>query len=281
MLLFVAAFPLAAGAQWRLEADGHRVYDDNLSRAQRSEDILDDSAWTGRVALARRLALGDWDASVHVEGRAERYDEFSGLDRLALGLGGSARRKLGLGLTAPWLGLSASVLRDRYDQEVRDGTRLALAATLGKRFSERLELSAGAGYDRREQRKDLATTPVSGKPFSLQGRSLSLNGNYAFTDRLLLLASAARRQGDVVSSTRRNFQIFTESSAIADDPAFGPDFIAYRLSGARTHSYSLGLSWELWRRATIDAFATRSDTKARGGLDYDSNGYSVAFGYRY
>jgi hypothetical protein len=100
------------------------------------------------------------------------------------------------------------------------------------------------------------------------------------TERALLKASAGARQGDVVSSTRRNFQIFVESAAIANDPAFGPDFIAYRLSGARTRIYTVGVSWALGRRASIDGELLRHETKARGGLDYDGNIYSISLVYR-
>lgn len=278
--LLAAVLPLSAAAQWTLDAEGARIHDDNPSNAQRRSDIVDDGAWAGRAALGRRLELGEWDAMLRAEARARRYDRYSGLDHLALGLGASGRRKLGLGLTAPWVAAAAEVFSESHDARVRDGGRGSMSASLGKRIDERLELELSAIYDRRVQRHDLPSSQLPGRPFSLQGRSVSLRGSYALTGRALLVARAAGRRGDVVSSTRRNFQIFTESNAIADDPAFGPDYIAYRLSGARTAAYSLGLSWELSRRFSADAFVVRSDTKARGGLDYDGAVYSVSLVYR-
>ena len=84
-----------------------------------------------------------------------------------------------------------------------------------------------------------------------------------------------------MSSTRRNFAIFVESDAIANDPAFGPDFIAYRLTGARSEWYSLGLSWALGRQASINASVLTDRVKPHGNLQYRGDVYSVALVYRH
>ena len=280
LALLATAVPLTAAAQWTFDAEGARVYDDNLSRAQRESDIARDRAWTARAAIGRLFSIGDGDAAVRAEFRGARYDHYSGLDHHALGVGAGWRRKLGLGLTAPWLAFDASVLAEDYETQVRDGHRADASVTLGKRFDERVEVSLRAAYDRRSQSDDLAVVPgISGQPFSLQGRSLSLKGSYAFSDRGLVFLSAGMRHGDVVSSTRRNLEIFSESAAIASDAAFGPDFIAYRLTGARTRTWSVGLSWTLGRRVALEAALARDQTAARGGLDYDGNIYSFSLVY--
>lgn len=279
VLLVAAGIPLAAAAQWTFDAEGTRVYDDNLSNAQRDSDIIRDRAWTGRAAFGRSFAVEEWDASVRAEARGARHDRYSGLDHVGLGMRAGARRKLGIGLTAPWIAADAAVSEERFDERIRDGLRSSLSLALGKRFHQRLEGSVRAAYDRRSQRHDRPTTDLSGRPFSLQGRSISLHGSYALTEQALLFANTGWRRGDVVSSTRRNSQIFRQSAAIANDPAFGPDFIAYRLSGARTWSGSAGLSWALGRRASVDAALTRHQTRARGGLDYDGNVYRIALVY--
>jgi hypothetical protein len=276
----VALFPLRAAAQWTFDADLTRLYDNNLSRAQRESDIIRDRAWTARAALGRVFSFDTWDTSVRGEARGARHDNYSGLDHAALGLGAGARRKLGLGLTAPWLAADATLLRERYDEDVRDGDRALASLTLGKRFNERLDTSISASYDWRHQSHDLPTTGLSGRPFSVQGRSLAVRGSFALTDQALLLASAGTRRGDVTSSTRRNSQIFRESDAIANDPAFGPDFIAYRLTGARSDWYSLGLSWALGRQASINASVLTDRVKPHGDLRYRGDVYSVALVYR-
>ena len=279
--LVLAALPAAAVAQWTFDAEAARVYDDNLSRAQRDSDIIRDHALALRGALGRRFVVADGDLVLRGEARAARYDDYPGLDHAALGVGAAWRRKLGLGLTAPWLAADAAFFAEDYDEPVRDGSRAALSLELGRRFGPRFDASLTAAYDWREQRDDFATVPgISGRPFSLQGRSLALRGSFAFDERLLAFASVAVRHGDVVSSTRRNRQIFDESAAIADDPAFGPDFIAYKLTGASTSSYTVGLSWALGTKASLDAAVTADRTRAHGGLDYDGNVYSVSLVYR-
>ena len=281
LLGLLAAVPLTAAAQWVVEADAARTSDDNLSRAQRPADIIRDRAFTARGVLGRAFVLGEGDASVQAELRAARHDNYEGVDHQALGAGASWRRKLGLGLVAPWLALEASLLAEDYETRVRDGHRSGAAVVVGKRFDERLEGSLRAAYDRREQREEFPTVPgVSGRPFSLQGRSLTLRGSYAFSAQGLAYAAAGIRHGDVVSSTRRNPDIFRETDALAPDPAFGADFIAYRLTGARTRSWSAGLSWAIGRRAAVDATVSRDLTSARGGLDYDGNLYSLSLVYR-
>ena len=72
----------------------------------------------------------------------------------------------------------------------------------------------------------------------------------------------------------------SNSAAIAPDPAFGPDDVAYRLTGARTLSLGAGLAYELSKRASLEAFLSTDDTRARGGLDYDVQRISVSYAYR-
>ena len=278
--LMCVALPLNAQAQWTLDAEAARIYDNNLSRAQKESDITRDRAWTAKAALGRIFSFDNWDTSLRGEARGARQDHYSGLDHVALGVGAGARRKLGLGLTAPWLAADATLLRERYDENVRDGDRALASLTLGKRFDERLDTSISASYDRRHQAHDLPTGSLSGRPFSVQGRSLVLRGSFALTDQALVFAAAGWRQGDVTSSTRRNSQIFRESAAIANDPAFGPDFIAYRLTGARSEWYSLGLSWALGRQASINASVLTDRVKPHGDLRYRGDVYSVALVYR-
>jgi hypothetical protein len=164
---------------------------------------------------------------------------------------------------------------------VRNVYRYGAAVSLGKRFNERLDGAVGFAYDRREQRNDYPVVPgIPGDPFSLLSRTLFATASVALAPRTTLLASASGRNGDVVSSTRRNLQIFSASSAIALDPAFGPEYIAYRLSGASTRSLGAGLAYDLSRRASLEAFVSAEVTHARDGLDYDRRVLSLTYAYR-
>jgi len=285
LLLGVAALmvSVSARAQWSSQLEAGYLYDDNFSRAQRSEDKIRESALFGRGLLTRDFALGaDTDAHVGLEGRLTRYSPSTGASFAGIGLLAGARRKLGLGATAPWVALDASGGYENAREDVRDAYRYSLSATVGKRFTPALEASVGFAYDRRVQR-DAAEEQVPGygtKPFSVQGRSWFARASYALGERAALIGAAALRRGDVVSSTRRNFGIYTASNAIADDPALGPDFYAYRLSGARTASLTGGISWALDARSALEGTVTKDDTTVGGGLDYRAVIFALTYVYR-
>ena len=284
-LISVAALVLAAPAhaQWSSQFEAGYLYDDNLSRAQRPEDKIRDSALIARALLTRDFVLGaDTDSHIGLDGRITRYSASHGASFVGLGLVAGARRKLGLGRTAPWVALDASASYEDAREDVRDAARYGLSATAGKRFTPELEASAGFAYDRRVQREaEEEEVPGYGvKPFSLQGRSVFARASYALGERAALIGALALRHGDVVSSTRRNFGIFTASNAIADDLALGSDFYAYRLSGARTTSLSGGISWSLNPRSALEATLTKDDTAVRGGLDYRAVIFALTFVHR-
>jgi hypothetical protein len=276
----LALLPGGAQAQWRSQFEAAFVHDSNLSRAQVAPDKVRDMALIAGARLARIYAVGDdADLSVGADARLTRYNKSHGASFASLGAIAGWRRKLGLGLTAPWIALDGSAALEDAREDIRDGMRYVLSAAAGKRFTRELEASAGVAYDRRVQREGYEEEEpgYGGKPFSIQGRSLFARANYALGERATLIGAAALREGDVVSSTRRNFAIFGASNAIADDPAFGPDFIAYRLSGARTRTLTGGLSWQLGPRSTLDATLTRDDTRVGGGLDYDAVIFALTF----
>lgn len=268
------AVSCGAHAQWSRQFEAGLVHDTNLSRAQNAEDQIKDTALVARAALTRAFPIADYaDGTVGVDARLTRYTRSHGASFASLGANVSARRKLGLGLTAPWIAVGGSAAYEDAREDIRDAMRYAVSLSAGKRFTPDLDGSAGFAYDRRVQRKgyveeDEDLPGYSGKPFSLQGRSIFGRLNYALGERAGLIGAAALRRGDVVSSTRRNFAIFTGSNAIADDPALGADFIAYRLSGASTRSLTGGISWSLATRTALEATLTKDDTTVRGGLDY-------------
>jgi len=285
LLLGVALLVLSAPAraQWSSQLEAGYLHDDNLSRAQRSEDKVRASALFARGLLTRDFALGaDSDGHVGLEGRLNRYSPANGASFAGAGLLAGARRKLGLGAMAPWVALDASGGYESAREDIRDAYRYAASATLGKRFTPQLEASAGFAYDRRVQR-EAAEEEVPGygtKPFSIQGRSWFARASYALGERAALIGAGSLRRGDVVSSTRRNFGIFTASNAIADDPALGADFYAYRLSGARTKSLTGVLSWALDARSALEGTVTKDDTSVGGDLDYRAVILSLTYVYR-
>src|SRR3954466_453085 len=155
LLLGVAALmvSVSARAQWSSQLEAGYLYDDNFSRAQRSEDKIRESALFGRGLLTRDFALGaDTDAHAGLEGRITRYSPSNGASFAAIGLLAGEGRKLGLGATAPWIALDASGGYENAREDIRDAYRYSASGTLGKRFTPALEASVGFAYDRRVQR---------------------------------------------------------------------------------------------------------------------------------
>jgi hypothetical protein len=121
---------------------------------------------------------------------------------------------------------------------------------------------------------------ISGKVFDLRGRSAYVRAGYAATDVLQLGAHIEVRRGDVVSSTRRNLEIFEASSAIARDPTFGDDFFAYRLRGT-TETITANASWALDARSSLNLAYAAERTRAYDDLDYRSYRVDFSYAYRY
>ncbi|HTT09815.1 MAG TPA: hypothetical protein VMG60_02905 [Burkholderiaceae bacterium] len=116
----------------------------------------------------------------------------------------------------------------------------------------------------------MAVVPgISGEVFDLQAHQAGVRTEYAATDHLSIAGAFDYRRGDVASTTQRNFTIFTNSTAIALDPVFGPGAVGYRLY-AITQAWRLGISYAVGRSGSINVGMERWISRAHGGLDYDN-----------
>jgi len=269
-------------AEWFADAGAAFVHDDNVSRAQRATDIRSDHALVAHASAGHYVQLTDrTGATLAASMRREQFAHYAGLSHFAVGPSASIRTKLGLGADAPWVRLGASALRLEYDNDVRTGWLFALAAAAGVRVHERVDLRAELRLERRlADRKEQLVTGVSGAAFDLDGAAVVLGADFTLTRDTLVSAAYTYRKGDVVSSTRRNRDVFVASDAIARDPAFGPDIIAYRLD-ARSHVFELGVSQALGSRLSANFGVARSLTYGRGGNDYYGTAVSASLIYAF
>jgi hypothetical protein len=280
--LLVAGISAPATAEWLLDADAGVLYDSNLNRAHKSADVRADGAFTLNAAGGSYYALSGADGlTLTANGRSEIYHRFHGLNLLSLGGTALYRHKFGLGYAAPWIVLAASASHDNYRDNIRDSDRAELRAELGKRFTESFDAAFGGRVERRYAKTDAPVVPgISGKVFDLRGRSAYVRAGYAVSDQLLLGVELAVRRGDVVATTRRDFQIFVVSDAIAPDPTFGSDFFAYRLCGT-TDTAKLTASWALDNRSSLNLAYADERTDATGGIIYRSHSANLVFAWRY
>lgn len=277
------ACALSTRAEWTFDAGAGYQYNSNLTRARDAPDRRPDRALTFEVAVARHEVLGGYDSLAYgVELRGEAHDRYRGLDLLGIAASVSYRRKFALGLTAPYGTIAATVSRDDYRVDVRDGKRLDLRIEVGRRFSESLDVGAGVAYDRRDAATDIPIVPgISGALFDLRGYTAFVRADHALDERWMVGARVAWRRGDVESTSRRSRAVFLVSDAIADDPAFGdPLLFGYRFRGT-TRSLGATLSYALSDRAAIHVAYLDERTRAAQDLRYGSRIASAAFGYRF
>jgi hypothetical protein len=279
----LAAPPGAARAEGIFDAEGAVLHDNNLSRAVSASDIVSDTAMTLAASGGWLFAPGDRDAfTLSGDLRAAAFSRFHGLNNVALGGTASWSRKLGLGALVPWIRLSASLAGERYGEDARDGQRGSVALRAGQRLSEALQLSGGGSFERYRADNATAVVPgISGDAFSLEGRTLFARVDYALGDRWSAFAGVAARFGDVTASTRLNFQIFQYSNAIALDPAFGGDYIAYRISGTTTWDFLAGVSLALGNSSSVNLAVTRALTYAADDIQYQSTRINASLIYSY
>jgi hypothetical protein len=272
----------AIAAETGGEATVAAAYDSNVTRAQLRDDIRADSHVEATGTVTLRWPVGDADAATLGAGlRGAQYLRYERLSYAALEASAGWQRKLGLGLTAPWIAASALIAHEAYRETARDSDRLAVQLTVGQRFSERLDASLGYVYDRRYARHDDVLVPgISGAVWDLVGNSVFARAGYAATDRWQLQAGYAWRRGDVVATTHRGVAIFLASDAIAESDAFGAEFYDYRLRGT-TQSADAGASYALGDHAALDFTYAYAHTSAAQGLHYQNHVIGAAWTYRY
>lgn len=248
-------------------------FDDNVTRAQLERDIKGDMALVVSAATGTGYRLTDYSKlalTVALSGSA--YRRYDGLNNVNAGLEAAYRWKFGLGPYVPELHLSGAATRLEYRDAARDGWLYSGQFGIAKRLSDRAGLRLAYQV---EQRKSDAVgarilPAIAADVFDLTSHNLSLGGDYSLSQKYVFSAGYTLRDGDVVSTTLRNFPIFLASSAIAGDSVFGPQRYAYKMQ-ALTRGLSLGLSRVIGGQASFTLGYEHLDSRAEGGIDYQSN----------
>jgi len=259
------------------------VHNTNLTRAAGVQDRRPDTALSAAGTFARYEALSGYDGvTVALDLRGEVYDRYSGLDFAGIGASASYRRKLGLGVTAPYVLVAAAIGYDDYRVDVRDGHRVDARVELGRRASASTDVAAGLTYDRRHARSDVPIVPgISGAIFDLRGYGAFARVDHALDAQWLFGARVGVRRGDVESTAQRSRAIFEASDAIAEDPAFrDPSLFGYRLPGT---TVSLGgtISYAIDDSSALTFSYLDERTRAAQGLDYRSSIANLSFAHRF
>lgn len=285
-LILAAASP-AVSAEWFLDTGVEYTFDDNLPRAKIGVDIESDHMVELDASAGWYQQLTDkLGATLSADISAEQFARFDDLSNMSYDLSASLNQKLGLGVNVPRVRLAGFFGYHNFRHDPRDGWHYGFSGSVSKRVTERLDLTLAADYEKRWS-DDVFTIPIVLQRFGQRGDAwdteaygVSLTGTLSITERLSAYASYKRRDGDVVSSTQRDFVAIVVSDATAFDRVFGDDKVAYRLE-ANTDIFSFGLSWAIGGHASVGAGYQRIEADGRGPNDYSNDIASINLLYVY
>jgi hypothetical protein len=281
VLVIFCAAPVTALADWTLGAAASVSHDDNVGNAQNYDDKVSDYAATANISLFQLIPLGDFSLSVGGDLAGEAYDRLTGLNNASIDASVSLKKKWGLGAFAPWARAQLSLGRADYQDVYRDATIARASLELGKRLDERLNLTVKYFFERRAATAGEELLPgLSSDVFSQNGHNFLANAEYALSERISLNLGTLLRHGDVVSTTLSpGYGIYESSSAVADDPTFGPNAYAYKLTGT-TYGVRLGAEFSVTVHSSIGLGFQRLETHAQGGNNYSNSMPEVTWNYR-
>jgi hypothetical protein len=281
-LIVLGALPYAARSDWTLGAEAGVRHDNNVGNAQSSSDIVGDSTINARLSIFQLFPMGEsYSVTVGGELNGEAFRKLTGLNNGSFDGTLALKKKWGLGAFAPWARAGVSVGRSSYDDSYRNAWHYRATLASGRRVDERWNLWAEYAFDRRAASPRGEEVPgLSGDAFSQDSHNLAANVEYSLNDRTSLALGLLARHGDVVSTTGGSAKIYYASRALADDPAFGPDAYAYKLTGT-TYGYRVGIDYAPTPHSLLGCGFERLDTHADGGNRYTKSVPEITWNYRF
>lgn len=279
-LIALGATPYAAHGDWVVAAQAGVRHDDNVGNAQNQSDIVGDSALDARLSMFRLYALDDgYTVTVGGDLGGEAYRRLTGLDNASLDGMIALKKKWGLGAFAPWARAGFSAGRSSYSDSYRNAWDYRAALASGRRIDERWNLWGEYAYERRAATPQPELEPgLSGDAFGQNSHNAAVHVEYSMSERMYLAIGVLGRHGDVVSTTSGSTKIYDASQALAEDPAFGPEAYAYKLTGT-TFGLQLGINYSLTVHSVIGCGFERFDTRADGGNNYTKSIAQITWNY--
>ena len=154
---------------------------------------------------------------------------------------------------------------------------------IGQRISERWNVWADYAYESRVATPQPEEVPgLSGDAYSQVSQSVAAHVEFSLTESAYLSMGASLRHchGDVVSTTTPNTAVFYSSRALAEDPTFGPNSYAYKLTG-NTLGLRLGVNYAWGAHTLVGCGFDRLNTHADGGNDYTRSIAEITWDYRF
>jgi hypothetical protein len=281
-LIVLGAVPYAARGEWTLGAEAGLRHDNNVGNAQSSSDIVGDSTIDARLSIFQLFPLGDgYSVTVGGDLGGEAFRRLTGLNNASVDGTFALKKKWGLGAFAPWARAGVSAARWSYDDSYRNSWDYRATLASGRRIDERWNLWAEYAYERRTASPQMEEVPgLSADAYSQDSHNVAATVEYSLNESTFLALGLLGRHGDVVSTTRGSAQIYAASRALAEDPAFGPEAYAYKLTGT-TYGFRLGISYSPTPHSLLGCGFERLETHADGGNRYTKSIPEITWVYRF
>jgi hypothetical protein len=257
-------------------------HDDNVGNAQFSSDRTADTIIDARLSIVQLIPLGEsYSMTVGADVSGESYFHITGLNNGSVEGVLALKRKWGLGAFAPWARAGISVARSSYADSYRNAWIYHATLASGRRIDERWNVWADYGYERRAASTQPEEVPgLSGDAFSETSHKAALHVEYSLNESAFLTVTFLGRHGDVVSTTMPGANLYYDAHALAEDPAFGPEAYAYRLTGT-TYGFRAGVNFTPTAHSLLGVGFARFDTRADGGTDYTKSIPQITWNYSF
>lgn len=275
--VFAAAAPTSTFAR-ALSVDGEIGYatDDNVTRAARAPEILDDSFATVGAGLTWRQPVARQVRAVaRAFGRYERYEDYSELSNAVGGASVNLQFRTRGSLLAPTYNLFGKAQIADYGSAMRDGYLYSWGVSVEKPLTDRIVTNLSLAANERDSKSEV---------FDTGDVSVSLNLDYQFTRRAASYLGYQYLDGDIVSTASPFWlAIINEATAIQADDAFGgaaSNRFAYRLKG-ETQLVTLGMNFAIDEHNAVDLSGRYAEAESDGGIRYKRNSVNLAYLLRF
>jgi hypothetical protein len=282
VLMLLGSLPYTAHGDWTVGAQAGVRHDNNVGNSQNSGDIAADTITAVRLSAFQLIPFGDsYSMSFGGELSGESFHRLTGLNNASLEGVFALKKKWGLGAFVPWARAAVSAGRSDYRDSYRNAWVYRATFAAGRRIDERWNFWADYAYERRAAQAQEEVSPgLSGDAFSGHSHNAGINAEYSLSESVSLAMRVSGRHGDVVSTTQPGANIYYDARALAEDPAFGDEFYAYRLIGT-SYGIRAGVNWSPTAHSLLGAGFERLETRAGEGNDYNKSLVEITWNYSF
>lgn len=272
-ILLALVLTANARAEWVMDGEATVTHDNNVSRAERERDILQDESLLANLAVIY-LTEPSFKTALNLRGfvEGEAWRDISSLNRATVGGQVMGRWQPVVSFTAPVYQLNLTAQLDEYGVVQRDSVVYTAQAFASQRINDRTTLSYGIeGVQRRSD----------GTVFDTTNTRLFINADFALTNELSAYGAYSYLHGDTFSSAQISFcngavandvfGLISASDALEPDQAFNKDFcgswVAYRLP-SHTHALTVGVNQAFSHQLSADLSVQGIEVEARGNNNY-------------